>query len=212
MKNWPPLIGDYIVNNPEGWIALATLNTKPESFTDLLHHVSIAILGSVKTENLGVEKTIVNVITNPNIRYLVLYGEESKGHYPGDALIKLVENGVDGEGRIVGARGAIPYLENIRREWVEHFRQQILEVVDLVGNVSVSKIEEVLTELEKEKPQQFPKKVDVDEVLHTFGHKTKDTKRCEIYSGKSEVIYLNEITILDPLTFKINMMERLCEN
>ncbi len=212
MKKWPPLIGDYIVNNPEGWIAVATLNTKPESFTDILHHASIAMLGGVKTENLGVEKIIANVITNPNIRYLVLCGEESKGHYPGDALIKLVENGVDEEGRIVGARGAIPYLENVRMEWVEHFRQQILKVVDLVGSVSVSEIDEVLMELEREKPRPFPRKLNVDEVMHRFGHKTKDEKRCEIYSGKSEVIYLNEITILDPLTFKINMMERLCEN
>jgi len=90
-----------------------------------------AILGTVKTENMGLEKVIVNVISNPRIRFLVMCGKEEFGHFPANAMVNLWRNGIDERKRIIGARSAIPYLCNVGREAVERFRAQV-EGVDLV--------------------------------------------------------------------------------
>ena len=52
-----------------------------------------AISGTCKTENLGVEKIVANLISNSNIRFLLICGAESKGHMPGNTLIALHKNG-----------------------------------------------------------------------------------------------------------------------
>ncbi len=49
----------------------------------------------MQTANIGLEKIIANVVTNPNIRYVVLSGKEAEGHKAGDVLIALIENGVN---------------------------------------------------------------------------------------------------------------------
>ena len=55
---WPVVKGDYTVGNPKSRIAVVTLasyiNPSPEA----------ALWGSSKTENLGVEKIVANVISN----------------------------------------------------------------------------------------------------------------------------------------------------
>ncbi len=91
----------------------------------------VRIAGTMKTENLGLEKVIVNVIAEPRIRFLVVCGREEFGHFPSDAVVHLVRDGVDERGRVIDARSAIPYLTNVPREAVERFRRQI-EVIDLV--------------------------------------------------------------------------------
>ncbi|HXZ23789.1 MAG TPA: hypothetical protein VEH08_03545 [Methanomassiliicoccales archaeon] len=128
MENeWPLLKGDYRLGNPESPVAVLVIGRgivalPPETYN---------ILGTMKTENLGIEKVLVNLVSNPRIRFLVVCGPEEFGHFPGDAITKLAANGVDERKRIVGPRSAIPYLCNIPREVVERFRGQI-EVVDLV--------------------------------------------------------------------------------
>ena len=42
-----------------------------------------ALCGPCKTENLGLEKVIANVIANPNIRFMLFCGTEVKGHLSG---------------------------------------------------------------------------------------------------------------------------------
>ncbi|MCU0861534.1 MAG: hypothetical protein MUE65_04365, partial [Methanomassiliicoccales archaeon] len=87
--------------------------------------------GTVKTENMGLEKVIANVISNPWIRFLVVCGKEEFGHFPADAVINVWSNGVDERRRVRGTRSAIPYLCNLEEEAVERFRHQV-EVIDLV--------------------------------------------------------------------------------
>ncbi len=43
----------------------------------------------IKTENLGLEKVIANIISNPNIRFILLCGTEVKGHLSGQTLAAL---------------------------------------------------------------------------------------------------------------------------
>jgi tetrahydromethanopterin S-methyltransferase subunit A len=105
-----------------------------------------AIAGPCKTENLGIEKMMANLISNPNIRFLVLCGSEVQGHITGQSIEALHANGVDPEKRkIVDATGAIPFIENIPDEGIERFQQQmdIISIIDVEAAIQ-SKIKECI--------------------------------------------------------------------
>lgn len=135
---WPPLRGDYSLGDPDSRIAVVTLASH-------LTAKGSAIWGPCKTENLGVEKVVANLIANSNIRFLLICGDESKGHLPGDSIIALHKNGVDGDGRIVGSKGAIPFIENLAKEAIERFQRQVV-LIDRIGLVDEGEIEEIVGE------------------------------------------------------------------
>lgn len=133
---WPPLPGDFYVVRYGAPVAVCTLNSealavslanrKPEG---------LAIVGTMHTENLGIERVIKNVLANPYIRFLMLCGEDTQqavGHLPGQSLECLFGSGVDDRGRINGARGRRPVLKNVSREEVRAFLNQV-EFVSLIG-------------------------------------------------------------------------------
>ena len=130
---WPVQPGDYNLYQLEAPIAIALLgglsggDTVSFSLLD-----GVAIVGTVTTENLGIEHILKNVVSNPFIRHLVLFGEEISGHRPGDALVHLKENGIEDNQRIKGARGARPILKNTLPAELEHFRKQV-EIHSLIG-------------------------------------------------------------------------------
>lgn len=134
--DWPPVRGDYRVGDSRRGVAVVTLASS-------LDIRGAAIVGTCKTENLGVEKIVANVISNPNIRYVIVCGAESRGHLPGDAIICMHRNGIDGSGRIIGAAGAIPFIQNLQPEAVERFRRQV-DVVDMRGVEDIAEIERVV--------------------------------------------------------------------
>ncbi len=140
---WPPLPGDYVVVRYGAPVAVCTLNSAALA-RDLAARRpgGLAIAGSLRTENLGIERIVRNVLVNPNIRFLVLCGEDARqaiGHLPGQSLVALIENGVDAEGRIVGARGKRPVLKNVTCDEIEAFRRQV-EIVPLIGEEDVARI------------------------------------------------------------------------
>lgn len=144
---WPPVRGDYTLGDPSSNVAVLTLASD-------LKVRGAAISGSCKTENLGVEKVVANVISNSNIRYLLVCGVESKGHLPGNSIIALHRHGIDGRGRIIGSAGAIPFIENLSCEAIDRFRRQI-EIVDRRGLVDTVEIERLILEL-RGKAEIFP--------------------------------------------------------
>ena len=90
--NWPVVSGDYIVGDPESPVAVTTLASHNE---DIPAAAGAAIAGPCKTENLGIEKVVANIISNPNIRFLILCGAEVQGHITGQSIQALHENGCD---------------------------------------------------------------------------------------------------------------------
>ncbi|MDI9619018.1 tetrahydromethanopterin S-methyltransferase subunit A [Methanothermobacter sp.] len=128
-EDWPHIVGDYVVGDAESPVAVVTLGSHME---DEPVRAGAAISGPLHTENLGIEKVVGNVIANPNLRFLLVCGAEVMGHITGQTIKALHTNGVDGEtGRIIGATGAIPYIENMPDEAIERFRRQV-ELVDMV--------------------------------------------------------------------------------
>ncbi len=135
-NGWPPLPGDYAALQYRAAVAVCTLND-----VELAGRLAengdgaISIVGTLRTENLGIERVITNILANPNIRFLILCGEDSRqaiGHLPGQSLLALARSGIDAQGKIVGAKGKRPVLKNIKPQAVEHFRKHI-EVLNHVG-------------------------------------------------------------------------------
>jgi tetrahydromethanopterin S-methyltransferase subunit A len=134
---WPPVRGDYQVGDPSAGVAVVTLaSTFPVR--------DAAIAGPCKTENLGIEKIVANVISNCNIRFLILCGVESKGHLPGNTILALHKNGIDEQGRIIGSQGAIPFIQNLPPEAIRRFQDQV-ELVDLIGREDWEEIGEQIS-------------------------------------------------------------------
>ncbi|MFA0833313.1 MAG: tetrahydromethanopterin S-methyltransferase subunit A [Methanobacterium formicicum] len=137
-EGWPVINGDYVVGDPQSCVAGATLASHIE---EVLVDAGAAIAGPCKTENLGIEKMVANLISNPNIRFLVLCGSEVQGHITGQSIEALHTGGVDAEKRkIVGATGAIPFVENLPDDAIERFQQQ-MEIVSMIDVEDVAAIQ-----------------------------------------------------------------------
>lgn len=154
LDNWPPIEGRYWVGEKTSQIAVCTNASIDEIKINLDR---IAIIGKCVTENIGIEKIIQNVVSNQNIRYLVLCGRESKGHFVSQAIEALKKNGIDKNKRIIGAKGNMPYLRGVDRKLIERFREQV-EIVNLVGETESSKIEKIIEQLFKKAPKKLLKK------------------------------------------------------
>jgi tetrahydromethanopterin S-methyltransferase subunit A len=127
IEDWPYIKGDYELGTLESSVAILIIG---RGLVELPKH-RYAIKGTLKTENMGLEKVVLNIISNPRIRFIIVCGKEEFGHFPANAIQCLWSNGVDDRKRIVGARSAIPYLCNITVGSVERFRRQV-ELIDLV--------------------------------------------------------------------------------
>ena len=156
---WPPLPGDYTVVRYRAPVAVCALNTQA-----LVHALSdrrpevLAIVGTMHTENLGIERVIKNTLSNPHIRFLLLCGEDTRqaiGHLPGQSLESLFQYGIDERGRIIGARGKRPILKNVSRKEVETFLRQV-ELVSMIGEVDTERVDAAAIECARRNPGPYP--------------------------------------------------------
>ena len=153
VKNWPKEVGRYKIGNPQSCIAVCTLSSLDIELSDEYMN-KIDVIGKCVIENIGIEKIIKNTITNPNIRYIILCGKEPKGHFVGQGMMALKKNGIDKNRRIIEARGALPYLRNLKDEEIDHFRKQV-EFVDLIDYEEVNVIEKEIDKLIEKDPGPF---------------------------------------------------------
>jgi len=149
---WPMLKGEYKIGNPDSCVAVVTCGSHLDD--DALTHAGAAISGSCKTENLGVEKLVSHIIANPNIRFLIVAGSEVKGHITGEAILMLHQNGIS-KNRIVGAKGAIPYIENLSENSIQRFMNQI-ECVDMINVEDIDEISQKIQECAAKDPGAYP--------------------------------------------------------
>jgi tetrahydromethanopterin S-methyltransferase subunit A len=143
-----PWGGEFTRCSPTGCIAVVLLTL------DYIPPNDVAIYGPLKTENIGIEKIIANVISNPHIRYLIVCGDDIRGHRSGSSLVALHKNGIDANHRIIDAPGAIPYIENLNQEAITRFRQQ-LQIINLIGEKEKTQIDQQIHKLINENPPSF---------------------------------------------------------
>lgn len=137
---WPPHPGEYVLGNPEGTVAVCTLSNR-----DLPHQLiaarepALAIAGRCDTENIGIEKVVLNLLANPRIRWLLICGQDAKGHRAGDAFLRLKERGVDANMRVLESASWRPVLKNLTLLQVARFRERV-EQINLIGATQPDRI------------------------------------------------------------------------
>ena len=148
-RGWPPLPGDYSVIRYGASVAVCTLNS--EGLVKELARAApdgLAIVGTMHTENLGIERVVRNVLANPNIRFLLLCGEDTRqliGHLPGQSMESLFAHGLDPKQRIVGAKGKRPFLKNLPPEHIELFTKQV-QLVSMIGEQDPARIAQTIVD------------------------------------------------------------------
>jgi len=157
-EGWPPLPGDYQAIRFQAPVAVCTLNSDHlikelgETKVD-----GLSIVGSLHTENLGIEHLIRNTLANPHVRFLIICGEDTRkaiGHLPGQSLLALMQHGVNEKMRIIDAQGKRPLLKNIQPEHVEAFRRQV-QVIAQIGNTDVPALQNLITDAAGNDPGPF---------------------------------------------------------
>jgi tetrahydromethanopterin S-methyltransferase subunit A len=117
-------------------VAVCTLNND-----ELAAHIAeaavpgVAMVGTLHTENLGIERLTRNVLANPAICFIVVCGDDGRqriGHLPGQSLVALARNGTDDRQRIIDAKGKRPILRNLDGAAIAHLRKTV-EMIDLIG-------------------------------------------------------------------------------
>lgn len=174
LEDWPLIAGRYYIGNKNSCIAVCTLASIDllEQFNKPEYLSKIAVVGKSVTENIGIEKMVQNIVTNPNIRFLILCGRESEGHFVGQGLKSLIANGVDGNGRIIGAKGPMPTVKNLTKEQIEIFRKQV-KIVDLIGCENIEKIMNHVSDCEKNNPGAFNMSAELGVEEITASHDTE---------------------------------------
>lgn len=128
-EGWPPLPGDYRILRYRAPVAVCTLgNARLSDSLAKREEPGLSIVGTLHTENLGLERIVANIVSNPNLRFLIICGPDARqkvGHLAGQALLSLGEAGLDAKGRIIGALGKRPVIRNVAREVVDHFRKNV---------------------------------------------------------------------------------------
>lgn len=159
--DWPIEKGRYLVSNPLSPVGVVVILAMPyekipKETEDLVRagvEKGAGISGTLQTANIGIEKIIVNLISNPNIRYLILTGKES-GHFPADALKALFKNGTDEKGYISNTKAPTAILKNIPKEAIERLRKQI-QLIDLSGITDIDTVEKAVCSCYQEKEAYF---------------------------------------------------------
>jgi tetrahydromethanopterin S-methyltransferase subunit A len=134
-----PIKHEYYVGRGKE-LAICTLSSigllEQVSKSEIMDKVVLA--GRLLSENKGIDSMIKFTLEHPALERIIVCGQEVKGHKAGQALFSLYKNGIDENGRIIGAAGPYPTLKLPLRD-VEAFRKQVV-IVDVMGTVDIEKI------------------------------------------------------------------------
>jgi tetrahydromethanopterin S-methyltransferase subunit A len=150
---WPVLPGTYQVGDPSGPVAVCAL-TSEKLMGPLAAVPGVAIAGIVYTANLGITRIILNITSNPAIRFLLICGRDSALFKPGQSLVSLSEKGIDEKKRIIDAPGYDPVLPTIDPDQVKQFRKQV-EVIDWTGEEDLQVLSDRVKSLADRNPSVF---------------------------------------------------------
>ena len=168
-STYPPEKGCYLRGNDYSPVAVIVLLNAPygtmppevqsipkeiENLVKVAIETGAALSGTLQTENIGIEKIICNIAANPNIRYMIVCGNDVEGHNTGTAIKALMENGIDERRTIIGSQAKTPYLFNIPLEAILRFREQ-LTLINLIGETDHEVIMKGVWSCYQENPTPF---------------------------------------------------------
>jgi thymidylate synthase len=129
INNWPILYRDVLLKgNLDSCVGVCSLWTQREIVQKIINDAGrYAVIGNLYSAQ-GINAMIRNIMANPRIRYVVLWGAELS--LSGHSLLQLIKNGLDSNRQIIGGRGEIE--AEIPAAAVDQFRRAV-EVIDLRG-------------------------------------------------------------------------------
>ncbi|MBR1369348.1 tetrahydromethanopterin S-methyltransferase subunit A [Methanocalculus chunghsingensis] len=203
-SGWPIAQGDFHSGDANSCVAVVTMGSHLDEAG--ICASGAALCGSCKTENLGLEKIIANIISNPNIRFVLLCGTEVKGHLSGQSLEALHKSGVSG-GKIVGAEGAIPFIENLDDAAIKRFQEQV-ELANIMETEDLGQIKAKINELTGRDPGAFAGDPMVIEVKEAGGGGAEEaTGEVKPLSGELALIHAR-MKIIERMVTNIGMQNR----
>jgi tetrahydromethanopterin S-methyltransferase subunit A len=199
-QQWPYVPGKYFVNDANAPVAVTTLGSV--KFAEEISKApsdQLCIVGKVETENIGIEKIMKNIISNPSIRFLLMVGKESPKHLPGATFKALLKNGINENRRIIGSPGMRPVLPNTTAGEVHRFADQI-ELVDMIDCMEVDKVSEKVEELASVSPGLYKAPALSEEInpviTPTVAAVYHDPKKIKLDKAGYFVIYIENSEIL----------------
>ena len=154
--SWPSIEGEYTVLDKSAPVAVSTLaSVKLEEKLARLKPAGLCIIGKTETENIGIDKIVTNIISNPGIRSLIVAGKDPEGHQSGKTLLALWKNGVDKKMRVIGSKGRRPILKNITPSDVTAFQKQI-RIDDMIGCEKTKTLTKKINELSQKAASASP--------------------------------------------------------
>ncbi len=131
-----PIPEEVYFGNQNSTIVVCTLSS-----IDLLRKLSnsallqsVAVVGRLLSENKGIESLVRYVISHPNIKTIVLCGNEVWGHKAGHSLLALHKNGINNSCRIINSSSPDPILALTEFE-VKKFQTQV-RMIDMIDETN----------------------------------------------------------------------------
>ncbi len=152
---WPLLYKNVLVVKDErSPVGVAVMWTERQVVANLLRDENYSVIGNLYS-SAGISAMIRNIYANPVIRKIVLWGADLSRS--GQALISLMQNGVDGDFFIIGDEKKGQIEKEIGLDAINHFRKSV-EVVNLRGK-SPDDLKKTVSDLSllREKPFSMPK-------------------------------------------------------
>jgi len=149
--DWPILYKQVLhVKDPKSSVGVAVMWTERQVVADILKDEAYCAIGNLYS-SAGISAMIRNVFANPHIRKIVLWGADLSRS--GQALMALMENGVDANLFIIGDEKKGQIEKEIGKENVDLFRKSV-EVINLRGK-PVTQLVSTLNSLSKVKSKPF---------------------------------------------------------
>jgi tetrahydromethanopterin S-methyltransferase subunit A len=144
-----PINEEIFLGNQKSSIAICTLSSMK-----LLNEISnsslmseIALVGRLLSENKGIDSLIRYVISRKNIKTILICGKDTTGHRSGHSLLKLYENGIDYNGKIIDSFSPDPVL-TITKSEIQIFQKQII-IINEIGKTDILEIKHLVNSLLK---------------------------------------------------------------
>ena len=143
-----PIEDKLYFGNPDSTLVICTLSSmkllKEISNSSLMN--KIYVVGRLLSENKGIDLLVRHIISNEQIRTVILCGEDTVGHKPGHSILCLYRNGIDQNGVIIGSESPNPILTLTDME-VSRFQKQI-KIINKIGETEISNLKQKInTEL-----------------------------------------------------------------
>lgn len=149
--DWPILYKQVLhVKDPLNSVGIAVMWTERQVVADLLKNENYCAIGNLYS-SAGISAMIRNVYANPHIRKIVLWGADLSRS--GQALMALMENGVDENFYIIGDEKKGQIEKEIGHEAIDLFRKSV-EVINLRGK-PVDLLQKTVNELSNTKTSPF---------------------------------------------------------